>query len=192
MSDPAESTAPQAAQAALDAIEGDAAHPANNPLHPRHPQALQEKLELRRVLLGETNRPLLTYREDGDPGPPPAAAAPTLEPERPPDVDPQLVGDFETTLTRAGLSKYTATMFLGVLDHERAQGTLATWTEDTAADYLAQKYGPDAADAYIADAQQAAAFLPASLKKWLRSSGAHCNPTVITEAAALWRRTKRT
>jgi hypothetical protein len=50
------------------------------------------------------------------------------------------------------------------------------------------RYGEAAAEAYITDAQQAGALLPAEVTAWLRRSGAHTNPTLIIEAAALWRR----
>jgi hypothetical protein len=99
---------------------------------------------------------------------------------------PEILG----ALIRAGLSRHTATMFLGVLDEERGSATLGTWTEETSYDYLEHKYGPGEADAYIADAQRAGAHLPAAVKAWLRSSGAHANPRLIVEAATLWRRTR--
>ena len=69
------------AQAALDAIEADArssrpTHPANVASHPQHLAALEEKLHLRREVLGEHNKTQIAFR---DPGEAPPANAPPPE-----------------------------------------------------------------------------------------------------------------
>ena len=61
------------ARAALDAIDQDArssrpTHPANVSSHPRHLAALEEKLNLRRLLLGNQNAVRDIYFEPGDTG----------------------------------------------------------------------------------------------------------------------------
>lgn len=192
MTEPPPADAPAADQATvqgqLDAILNDPSHVYNTGHH-GYEAAEAVVLSLRRRLLAADNRPVVQYRDAEDPAPPQPAAGPTpIESPRPPGLDAPLVSALDAAMVREGFSTHTATMLLGVLDVERGQGTLTAWTEDTAGAYLVDRYGADAAEEYIADAQQAAGLLPAEVKAWLRSSGAHTNPTLIVEAAALWRR----
>jgi hypothetical protein len=81
---------------------------------------------------------------------------------------------------------------VGCWPRSTTRGTVAKWTPKTALAELEREYGPKLADEYIADAEQAAPLLKPRLKAWLASSGGHCNPNIILEAAMLWRRTRRT
>lgn len=51
----------------IAAMDNDPKHPSNDPGHPGHQAAIDRKLGLYRVVMGERNQPVASYREEGDP-----------------------------------------------------------------------------------------------------------------------------
>lgn len=180
----------------ITAMLADRADPFHDLSHPRHPARVQHFYALHAAQLEPgQNRTLVSFRESEDkagPLPPVEGPAPLVFAE-PVLVggaswDPALVGPLDAALAGAGLPPGEGHALRTILAEEQNAGTLGRWTPATALAEMERKYGPTVADAYIADAEQSEAVLPAAVKAWLRSSGAHCHPRVIVAAAELWRR----
>jgi hypothetical protein len=71
------SDAQRAADAALNSVMSDPDHLYWRPDAPGHLQAVEHVAELHRARLGDDNRGLLAFREDGEAGPPPVVEGPS-------------------------------------------------------------------------------------------------------------------